>query len=147
MLDDMSPSVELAAPPTPRRRRRQLVVVLSAAAVVVFLGALFTSLLVARSDASSASASVRDVATATQVPSASRLPYVDGQLVAVTPRALVLESADGTLRFTVAPDAFADVDLQHLRLHARDGLPTRVYFGPGRAFPTAEAVEDAPIAY
>jgi hypothetical protein len=56
--------------------------------------------------------------------------YLDGVLTTVSDSELVLTPSDGSspVRFELRPIDARRLDLFHLELHARDRLPSRVFF-------------------
>jgi hypothetical protein len=83
---------------------------------------------------------------AVRAPDVTTLPYAEGRLTEVADDRLVLRTfrpVDGRreLTFTVRDEDAAFVDVAHLRLHAKQGLATRIWFE--RSGDTYVAREDA----
>ena len=124
------------------RRNASKLVAACAAALSIVAGV--ASLVLMRDDASSSTSGAEIVASVTPSPPS---PYVDGFIVRIDGRHVRLRMRDTTGDFVIARELSPRLDLKHLRTHARDGMPTRVYYRRPGTTPEAVDIEDAPINF
>lgn len=76
----------------------------------------------------------------------SRTASIDGRILSVDERMLVLKPVRGTQveRFPLRPIDARTLNISHLQVHAAQGLPSRVHFERDGAARTVVRVDDLP---